>query len=75
MPLAKRIFVVTHVNDDSVNNELTTQVTQSWREHKVQLNTYEFPVALKLPHDLIDANKSDSNVEVVDQKLIELIAR
>jgi hypothetical protein len=37
--------------------------------------TYEFPATLKLPHDLIDANKSDSNVEVVDQKLIELIAR
>jgi alpha-beta hydrolase superfamily lysophospholipase len=74
-PLAKRIFVVTNVNDDSVNNELTAQVTQSWRQHNAQLMTYEFPVTLKLPHDLIDANKSDSNVDVVDEKLIELIAR
>jgi esterase/lipase len=74
-PLAKRIFVVTNINDDSVNNELTAQVTQSWRQHEAQLMTYEFPVTLKLPHDLIDANKSDANVEVVDEKLIELITR
>jgi carboxylesterase len=74
-PSAKRIFVVTNANDDSVNNELTAQVTQSWREHEAQLITYEFPMTLKLPHDLIDANKSDSNTEVVDEKLIELITK
>jgi esterase/lipase len=74
-PLAKRIFVVTNANDDSVNNALTAKVVQSWRKHNAQLTTYEFPVNLKLPHDLIDANRPDANTEFVDQKLIDLITK
>jgi alpha-beta hydrolase superfamily lysophospholipase len=74
-PSAKRIFVVTNANDDSVNNALTAKVAQSWRKHNAQLTTYEFPVSLKLPHDLIDANKPDGNTEFVDQKLIDLITK
>ena len=74
-PLAKRIFVVTNANDDSVNNELTARVAQRWNKHGAQLITYEFPAKLNLPHDLIDANKPDEDIEVVDQKLIELITK
>jgi len=74
-PSAKRIFVVTNANDDSVNNELTAKVAQIWLKQGAQLTTYEFPVNLKLPHDLIDANKSDANTEFVNQKLIDLITK
>jgi alpha-beta hydrolase superfamily lysophospholipase len=74
-PSARRIFVVTNANDDSVNNALTAKVAQSWRKHNAQLTMYEFPVSLKLPHDLIDANKPDGNTEFVDQKLIDLITK
>ena len=74
-PSARRIFVVTNANDDSVNNALTAKVAQSWLKHNAQLTIYEFPVSLKLPHDLIDANRSDANTEFVDQKLIDLITK
>jgi alpha-beta hydrolase superfamily lysophospholipase len=74
-PSARRIFVVTNANDDSVNNALTAKVAQSWRKHNAQLTMYEFPVSLKLPHDLIDANKPDGNTGFVDQKLIDLITK
>src|SRR5690349_12341636 len=74
-PSARRIIVVTNANDDSVNNELTAIVTQSWRDHDAQLTTYEFPVSLKLPHDLIDANKPDANTKFVNQKLIDLVTK
>src|SRR5215213_2294071 len=74
-PLAKRIFVLTNANDASVNNELTARVAQRWNKHGAQLITYEFPVKLNLPHDLIDATKPDEDIEVVDQTLIELITK
>jgi carboxylesterase len=72
-PAAKRIFVVTNANDDSVNNELTARVAQGWSRHGAPLMTYEFPAKLKLPHDLIDANEPDGNTGLVDQTLIDLI--
>ena len=72
-PLARRIIVVTNANDDSVNNELTARVAKHWLEHDTLLVTYEFPASYKLPHDLVDANKPNSNTKVVNQKLIELV--
>ena len=74
-PSAKRIFVVTNAHDESVNNELTARVAQSWNKHGAQLVTYEFPLTLQLPHDLIDANKPGEDVELVDQKLIDIISK
>ena len=72
-PLAQQVIVVTNANDDSVNNELTAKVAKHWLEHDTQLVTYEFPVSFKLPHDLVDSNKPNSNTKVVNQKLIELV--
>ncbi len=72
-PSAGRIFVITNANDDSVNNELTAKVAESWRQQGAKLVTYEFPMDLALPHDLIDANKPHANTELVYQKLIDLV--
>ena len=72
-PSAKQVIVVTNANDDSVNNELTAKVTRHWLDHGAQLVTYEFPAGLKLPHDLVDSNKPNSNTPVVNEKLIELV--
>jgi len=75
-PLAKRVFVVTNANDDSVNNELADRVAQNWLRHDPQLITFEFPANLKLPHDLVDPYKpAANNVDVVNQKLVELVTQ
>jgi esterase/lipase len=72
-PAARAILVVSNANDVSVNNELTAQIVQEWRAHGANLTTDEFPVELGLPHDLIDPNASGGNIELVYQRLIELI--
>ncbi len=74
-PQAKHIFVVTNGYDDSVNNQMTNQVAEIWRQHGAQIVQYEFPAALRLPHDLVDPNQPAANPVVVDQKLIALLTQ
>ncbi len=72
-PAAHAILVVTNANDTSVNNELTAQIVQEWQAHGANLSTYEFRTEMGLPHDLIDPNQENGNVELVYPSLIELI--
>jgi len=72
-PAARRIIVVTNANDSSVNNTLTSQVVAQWQADGKQIKTYEFPLSLKLGHDLIDPNQSDQQVDVVYPELINLV--
>jgi carboxylesterase len=72
-PLGKSILVVTNASDVSVDNDVTTQVVQTWREHGANLETYEFDASLHLGHDIIDPNDKDGNIEVVYARLIELV--
>lgn len=72
-PLAKAMLIVTNANDKSVDNDVTTQVIKTWRAHGANLSTYEFPDALRLPHDMIDPNEPNGNIELAYPKLIELI--
>lgn len=72
-PKAGKILVVTNPNDEAVNNEITYQAIEQWRKQKVKLDTYEFPLSLKLPHDLIEPLAPEGNMEVVYGKLVELV--
>lgn len=72
-PKARKILVITNPNDDAVNNELTYQVITQWRKQGLNLETYEFPAALKLPHDLIEPLAPEGNMELVYGKLVELV--
>lgn len=72
-PKAGKILVVTNPNDEAVNNEITYQAIEQWRKQKVKLETYEFPLSLKLPHDLIEPLAPAGNIEVVYGKLVELV--
>lgn len=72
-PLGESILVVTNANDVSVDNDVTTQVVQTWREHGANLQTYEFPASLHLGHDIIDSTDPDGNIELVYARLIELV--
>ena len=67
-------MVVTNAHDPSVDNWAAMRLAEAWRRGGARnLRTYEFPVEQKLPHDMIDPQATDANVEVVFPKLIELI--
>jgi carboxylesterase len=72
-PGAHALIVVTNANDQSVNNELTGQVVQTWQASGANISTYEFDIGLGLGHDLIDPHDKDANIEVVYSRLIDLI--
>ena len=74
-PAAHRIVVVTNVNDMSVNNSLTAEVVRQWRALGANVETYEFPSSLGLPHDLIDPEQPGQQVEIVYPTLFALLTR
>jgi carboxylesterase len=53
-PAAARVLVVTNASDERVNNALTAGVAAQWQRQGGRVETYEFPAALGLPHDLIE---------------------
>ena len=74
-PAVHKIVMVTNAYDNSVNNELTSQVVTAWQAQNANLSTYEFEAGLKLGHDLIDPSQPDQPIETVYPRLIELVSR
>ena len=74
-PAAHRLIVVTNANDTSVNNLMTAQVVTNWQAHDANITTYEFPLSLKLGHDLIDPAQPDQQIDIVYPQLIDLITQ
>jgi alpha-beta hydrolase superfamily lysophospholipase len=73
-PAARSIVVVTNANDDSVDNAAAVRMASTWRAAgAANLRHFEFPVELKLNHDLIDPNAADARPELVYPKLLELL--
>lgn len=72
-PAAGRILVVINPNDDTVNNELTLQLANLWRQHSTEVTIFEFPASLGLPHDLIDPSQPNLKTELVYPVLVDLI--
>jgi len=72
-PATVSLIVVTNGAEPSVNNALTQEVVTSWRARGANVRTFEFDAALKLPHDLIDPNQPDQQIDVVYAQLIKLI--
>jgi carboxylesterase len=72
-PAARSILVVTNANDTSVDNEVTAQMVQLWRDDHTTLATYKFEKSLGLPHDMIDPNQKGGKTDVVYPRLIDLI--
>ena len=73
-PAARSIVVVTNANDDTVDNAAALRMVEVWRAAGARnVCHYEFPVELKLEHDLIDPNQPYARTELVYPKLLELI--
>jgi len=73
-PAASSILVITNLNDPGVDNVVTDQIVDLWRNRWAkQVRTYRFPANLGLGHDIIDVKDPNMNVAVVYPKLLELI--
>lgn len=72
---AKALGMLLNDADVAVSNLLALQLTAAWESHGRTVDVWEFPMELKLPHDLIDPRQEDSDIAVVYPKLIEMIAR
>jgi hypothetical protein len=74
-PGARSILVITNAHDLAVDNAAIARMVARWRAWGAgPVRTYEFPVELRLLHDLIDPGHAGQRVDVVYPKLIELIA-
>lgn len=72
-PRAGQIVVVTNAADPGVDNGATARLVEAWRRHGATVSTYEFPVELGLPHDLVDPGNRAANVGLVYPVLQELV--
>ena len=72
-PTARKMIVVFNANDDMINNEMTMQMVNIWKEHQANLTTSEFESGLKLPHDLIDPAQPAQRIDIAYPRLMELI--
>jgi carboxylesterase len=75
-PAAGSILVITNLDDQGVNLVSIKKVVDLWQSYgSTDLQTYQFPADLHLPHGLIDMQEPSQNVAVVYPKLLELIDR
>jgi esterase/lipase len=73
-PAVASIMVINNAHDDSVNNGITNQLVQAWKDHGEEfLRTYEFDEDLGLPHDLITPTREDGNPALVYPVIIDSI--
>lgn len=69
---AKQLIVITNGNDDAVNNAVTDDFIQQWRELGENVITYRFPESDKLNHDMIDPMQPDARIDIAYPKILEL---
>ncbi len=75
-PAAKAVWMITNANDFAVNNGLCDEMVAAWRSHSTgQIQTYQFPRELGLPHDLLDPSEVTANSDAVYTRLIEIIEK
>lgn len=64
-PKAGSTVVVTNAAEPRLDNRFTYRLIESWRAHGANIETFEFPIADQLPHDLIDPGNSAQNTALV----------
>jgi pimeloyl-ACP methyl ester carboxylesterase/heat shock protein HslJ len=73
-PAAAKIVMITNAADPSVSNPINDLIVAIWREHGgAQVDTYEFPKDIDLPHDMITPTRPGNRVDLVYPKLFELL--
>jgi len=73
-PACRSIAMVTVGGDIAVDNGLNAEVVSAWRRHGAhEVETYEFPAALHLNHDIVDPEQVGGNPAVTYPVLERLI--
>ena len=75
-PRCVSILVVTSASDTAANNRLTGRLVTNWRRLRQSgIETFEFPVGEKVPHDFIDPNQPNQKTALVYPKIVELFEK
>ncbi|OHE77728.1 MAG: hypothetical protein A3F67_09755 [Verrucomicrobia bacterium RIFCSPHIGHO2_12_FULL_41_10] len=70
----RRLDILISSGDQKVNNRLTKKLTRKWSyANPGKVSLYEFPRALKIPHNSVDPNQPQSNVNIVYPKILEIL--
>jgi esterase/lipase len=72
-PATDSILTISNEADPAVNNDVLEKLVDKWRKNGNAVVTYQFPDDLRLPHDLIDPNQPEQQVELVYPILFDLI--
>jgi pimeloyl-ACP methyl ester carboxylesterase len=73
-PKAKSLAVITNAAEPRLDNRFTYALIDSWRKRGADVETYEFPIADQLPHDLIDPGNAAQNTALAYPVVIRLIS-
>ena len=72
-PRAKSIAVITNAGEPRLDNRFTYRLVESWRRHGADVETFEFPAADRLTHDLIDPGNAAQRTDHVYPVVTRLI--
>ncbi|MGV3576519.1 MAG: alpha/beta hydrolase [Devosia sp.] len=72
-PLAKRLSVMVNEADTEVNDRLVDRLVRAWQGQGAEVEVKLVPLALGLPHDLIDPRQENANTEVAYGLFIEML--
>jgi len=72
-PRAGAIAVVTNAGEPRLDNRFTYRLIDSWRAHGTPVETFEFPAADHLTHDLIDPGNAAARTDHVYPILSRII--
>ena len=74
-PVVTEVILVTNANDHTVNNANTKTLVDIWENSSTDLDItrYEFPASLGLPHSLVDVSEPDTDIDLVNAKILELL--
>lgn len=68
------VLIVTSGADQAINNHRVAELIGLWREQGApNLQTYEFPAELSVPHDFIDPDQPDQQIDLVYPVLLKLL--
>jgi alpha-beta hydrolase superfamily lysophospholipase len=74
-PAAKSVWVVTIGSDLAVNNRAAASLVASWRKvGATNVQAFEFPLRLRLFHDIVDPEQSYAKIDVTFPPLVSIIA-
>jgi pimeloyl-ACP methyl ester carboxylesterase len=73
-PQCPWILAITSASDTAANNVVTEQLIANWRALRPNgIQTFEFPADQQIPHDFVDPNQPNQQIDIVYPKLIELL--